>query len=73
MMNLASLTTETRNNKTMHLDEMSVAEFAQVMNQEDQGVPRSIAQVLPAITEAITIITANFNPLGQRYSHERDS
>ncbi|QFQ92928.1 N-acetylmuramic acid 6-phosphate etherase [Lacticaseibacillus manihotivorans] len=66
-MNLASLTTETRNNKTMHLDEMSVAEFAQVMNQEDQGVPRSIAQVLPAITEAITIITANFKRGGRLF------
>lgn len=37
-MNLENLTTERRNENTMGLDEMSVKEALQKMNQEDQKV-----------------------------------
>ena len=33
-MNLEKLTTETRNEETMRLDELSTAEVARIMNQE---------------------------------------
>ncbi|MCX2455271.1 N-acetylmuramic acid 6-phosphate etherase [Lacticaseibacillus nasuensis] len=66
-MDLSSLTTETRNPKTMHLDTLSVAEFAQVMNAEDQTVPVSVSHALPAITAAITAITAQFNKGGRLF------
>ena len=38
-MNLEKLTTETRNQKTMALDMLSVKEMLELMNQEDQRVP----------------------------------
>ncbi|MCI1987095.1 MAG: N-acetylmuramic acid 6-phosphate etherase [Lactobacillus sp.] len=66
-MDLSTLTTETRNPKTMHLDTLSVAEFAQVMNAEDQTVAASVNQALPAITAAITAITAQFNKDGRLF------
>ena len=66
-MDLSSLTTETRNPKTMHLDTLSVADFAQVMNAEDQTVPVSVSHALPAITAAITAITAQFNKGGRLF------
>jgi N-acetylmuramic acid 6-phosphate etherase len=66
-MDLSTLTTETRNPKTMHLDTLSVAEFAQVMNAEDQTVAASVNQALPAITAAITAITAQFNKGGRLF------
>jgi N-acetylmuramic acid 6-phosphate etherase len=51
----------------MHLDTLSVAEFAQVMNAEDQTVAASVNQALPAITAAITAITAQFNKDGRLF------
>lgn len=66
-MDLSHLTTETRNPKTMHLDTLSVAEFAKVMNAEDQTVPVSVAAALPAITAAITAITGQFNKGGRLF------
>lgn len=67
MLNLDKLTTETRNEKTMHLDTMSVHEFVQVMNSEDQTVPVSVSHALPAIEKAITAIIQTFNQGGRLF------
>lgn len=53
MLDLTKLTTETRNEKTMDLDQMSPLELAAVMNQEDAHVVSSIKEVLPEIATAI--------------------
>lgn len=45
-MNLENLTTERRNENTMGLDEMSVKEALQKMNQEDQKVAMAVGQEL---------------------------
>lgn len=50
---LTKLTTETRNERTFHLDEMSVQEALQVMNEEDAKVAQAVAQSLPAIEPVI--------------------
>ncbi|ERL65108.1 N-acetylmuramic acid 6-phosphate etherase [Schleiferilactobacillus shenzhenensis] len=66
-MDLSKLTTETRNQKTMHLDTMSVHDFAVAMNNEDKTVPESVARALPAIEQAITAITHSFNHGGRLF------
>ncbi|WP_397539422.1 N-acetylmuramic acid 6-phosphate etherase [Rummeliibacillus pycnus] len=58
-MNLDKLTTEKRNEKTMHLDEMSMEEILVLMNYEDQTVPKSVEKEIPQIKKvADAIITA---------------
>ncbi|PES71910.1 N-acetylmuramic acid 6-phosphate etherase [Bacillus cereus] len=53
---LENLTTETRNEKTMSLDEMSTIEFLKVMNEEDAKVADSVKQELPQIEKAVEAI-----------------
>ena len=64
-MNLENLTTETRNQKTMALDTLSVKEVLSLMNQEDQKVPLAIEKVLPQIESAVKVIVKNFQAGGR--------
>ena len=43
-LNLSGMTTETRNPRTMQLDQMSPLEIVTVMNEEDARVPLAIAK-----------------------------
>lgn len=52
-MDLAKLTTERRNEATLHLDEMSIPEALQKMNLEDQKVALAVQKVLPQIEPVI--------------------
>lgn len=65
MMNLDSLTTETRNTNTFGLDEMTVETAAKLMNQEDQRVAVAVEQELPAITAVVEQIIDSFNRGGR--------
>ncbi len=59
---LENLTTETRNNKTMNLDEMSIVELLTVMNEEDAKVADAVKVEIPHIAKAVeTIISAKMN------------
>lgn len=51
--NINLLNTEQRNERTMHIDQMSTIEIIQTMNQEDRGVAEAIQQILPTIEVAI--------------------
>ena len=53
-LNLSGMTTETRNPRTMQLDQMSPLEIVTVMNEEDARVPLAIAKCLPQIAQAVT-------------------
>ncbi|MCM3596732.1 N-acetylmuramic acid 6-phosphate etherase [Metabacillus idriensis] len=53
---LEHLTTETRNEKTMNLDEMSTIELLTVMNEEDEKVARAVKAELPSIAKAVDAI-----------------
>ncbi len=53
---LENLTTETRNEKTMNLDEMSTIEFLKVMNEEDAKVADAVKLELPQIAKAVEAI-----------------
>lgn len=65
MSKLESLTTETRNEKTMHLDEMTILEVLKTMNEEDKNVPRAIEKALPQIEQVVEQIIRSFNQGGR--------
>lgn len=65
MIDLARLTTESRNQKTMGLDQMSSLEIAEIMNSEDSNVVSAVREVLPDVAKVIDLCTKSLN-LGGR-------
>ncbi|WP_207942087.1 N-acetylmuramic acid 6-phosphate etherase [Candidatus Enterococcus lowellii] len=65
MSNLENLTTETRNPKTMHLDQMTIMDVLQTMNEEDRQVPLAIEKVMPQIETVVAQIIQAFNKQGR--------
>ena len=59
------LTTETRNEKSKHLDEMSALEIATLMNNEDQKVALAVRKCLPEIAKAIKNVAKAFKQGGR--------
>lgn len=53
MVNIENLVTESRNKKTESLDKLSIVECLQLMNEEDQTVPRAIQDKLTEIESVI--------------------
>lgn len=53
---LESLTTETRNRRTMNLDEMSILDFLTVMNEEDISIAQAVKKEIPTISKAVEAI-----------------
>lgn len=64
-MDLKSLTTETRNQRTMNLDQLDTLEILKIMNEEDQKVPLAIREALPAINEVVKKIIKSFEVGGR--------
>ncbi|WP_409161280.1 N-acetylmuramic acid 6-phosphate etherase [Pectobacterium sp. B2J-2] len=64
-LNLGKLVSETRNPATMGLDQLSTLEMMHAFNQEDRKVPEAIAQVLPAIAEAVDLATVSLQEGGR--------
>lgn len=62
---LDRLQTETRNERTKELDQMTIHEMLRLMNQEDQSVPRAIEKELPIIEKAIKAIIHSFEQGGR--------
>ncbi|HZG14408.1 MAG TPA: N-acetylmuramic acid 6-phosphate etherase [Candidatus Bathyarchaeia archaeon] len=62
---LDKLVTETRNERTMNLDDMSIMEVLQVMNEEDSKVPQAIKSQLPKIEQAIKLVIQSFRKGGR--------
>ena len=54
------LRTEMRNEKTMHLDQMSPEEICRAMNYENMVSVRAVEAVLPQVARAIDAIAAAF-------------
>lgn len=65
MINLEEMSTETRNLKTMHLDEMSIYEILSVMNEEDKKIPQAIEKVIPQIELAVKLVDQSFKKGGK--------
>ena len=64
---ISHLVTESRNPKTMNLDDMSIHEFLTVMNEEDALVPQRIHDVLPQIEKAVKKIIEALNQGGRLF------
>lgn len=65
MIDLSKLTTESRNQNTMHLDEMTPLEIAQTMNHEDANVVKAVEKILPEVAIAIEWTTQSLNERGR--------
>ncbi|WP_263367065.1 N-acetylmuramic acid 6-phosphate etherase [Edaphobacter bradus] len=66
-MNLAALTTEARNPRTEHIDQLPTLEMLTVINQEDQSVPLAVAIELPHIAKAVDAIAERFERGGRLF------
>ncbi|MBO0473293.1 N-acetylmuramic acid 6-phosphate etherase 2 [Enterococcus sp. DIV0840] len=64
-MNLENLTTERRNQETMNLDELTIKEALDKMNQEDQKVALAVQEALPQIEPVIKLIIESFSNGGR--------
>ncbi|SJZ55683.1 N-acetylmuramic acid 6-phosphate etherase [Pilibacter termitis] len=64
-MNLSNLTTEKRNKNTFGLDEMSVSQALQLMNEEDKKVALAVERELASIEPVIEAVIASFNKGGR--------
>ena len=62
---LEHLTTESRNDKTTHLDEMSTLEFLKVMNEEDALVASAVQKELSQIAKAVEKVIQGRNNNGR--------
>ena len=62
---LAGLSTEQRNPRSMNLDAMTTREILEAMNAEDRTVPDVIARALPEIERAVDLITVAFQAGGR--------
>ena len=56
MIELKKLDTERRNERTMHIDEMSTLEMLTVINEEDHRVADAVKQVLPEIAQTVDMV-----------------
>ena len=64
-MNLDKLTTETRNQQTMNLDELSTSEIVQLMNEEDKTVAYAVEKEVPTISKVAEAIVTSFEKGGR--------
>jgi N-acetylmuramic acid 6-phosphate etherase len=60
MSDLASLTTEARNPRSEHIDQLSTLDMLTLVNQEDATVAAAVAAELPAIAQSVDAIAARF-------------
>lgn len=65
MIDLTGLSTETRNQNTMNLDEMTPLEIAQVMNSEDARIAEAVKKVLPEVAQTISWCTESLKQGGR--------
>lgn len=67
MENLARLSTEMRNENSLHIDKMTTSEILTLMNQEDQTVAEKVREILPDIAEAVELVATAFRSDGRLF------
>jgi N-acetylmuramic acid 6-phosphate etherase len=67
MQSLGSLTTETRNLNSEHIDELSTLEMLTLINREDATVAAAVASQLPVIAQAVDAIAERFAQGGRLF------
>lgn len=65
MVKLDQLGTEKRNEKTMHLDELSIHELLTIMNEEDLNVVNAVKEALNDIEKAASAVIDTLNQKGR--------
>ena len=61
------MVTEQRNPRSMGIDRRSTLEILQIMNEEDAAVTQAVKQALPAIAEAVEVITQRLRGGGRLF------
>ena len=61
------MVTEQRNPRSMGIDRRSTLEILQIMNEEDAAVTQAVKQALPAIAEAVELITQRLRGGGRLF------
>lgn len=59
------MTTETRNENTMNLDELTAKQILHVMNKEDKSVPDAIYEEIDQIEKAVELVIDSFQKGGR--------
>jgi N-acetylmuramic acid 6-phosphate etherase len=67
MSDLAKLSTEARNPRSTHIDEMSTLDMLAVINDEDATVAGAVRSHLPQIAQAVDAIAARFERGGRLF------
>jgi N-acetylmuramic acid 6-phosphate etherase len=67
MPDLASLSTEARNPRTEHIDEVSTVDMLTLINQEDATVAAAVAAEIPTIAKAVDVIAERFAQGGRLF------
>lgn len=67
METLGSLTTESRNRNSEHIDELPTLEMLTVINRDDASVAEAVANQLPAIATAVDTIADRFAQGGRLF------
>ncbi|MFD4704651.1 N-acetylmuramic acid 6-phosphate etherase [Gottfriedia sp. NPDC058432] len=62
---LENLTTEIRNKRTSNLDQLSVDEFLNIMNEEDQKVALAVREQIPMISNVVQLVVEAFQNGGR--------
>ncbi|PGZ91276.1 N-acetylmuramic acid 6-phosphate etherase [Bacillus sp. AFS029533] len=62
---LENLTTEIRNKRTSNLDQLSVDEFLNIMNEEDQKVALAVREQIPMISRVVQLVVEAFQNGGR--------
>ncbi|TYR81256.1 N-acetylmuramic acid 6-phosphate etherase [Priestia megaterium] len=63
--NLTLLTTESRNERTMHIDTAGTTEILRIMNEEDQKIASAVQAVLPDVEAAVNFVTESLKKGGR--------
>jgi N-acetylmuramic acid 6-phosphate etherase len=66
-LNLGNLTTEQRNEKTKHIDNCSVVEMLEIINEEDALVHEAVRAEIPNIAKAVEAIVHSFKNGGRLF------
>src|SRR5690625_3514793 len=67
MNNLSDLITESRNQKTMNIDDLSAGEILTIINNEDISVAMKVQEVIPEITETVEAVSYALSNGGKLY------
>lgn len=65
--NITSLTTEQRNQRSLNIDQLTTSQIIGMMNEEDETVSRAVRKVLPQIDKAIEAIYATLKQSGRLF------